>query len=548
MDILKIQETSGKLSESLMELERILRYFYQQNYYQGTMKSKQFLDGLPNLMEDLFMDDSMNLLENKNGDLQEVISILNQLLKAQTEKDYILLADLYEILLKPYLIRIQEGIVMKYRSESVEIEDEHCQHRVFRIEYTSSGLPTVLVLENDTSYYLHSNYLVMREADEIAVVWYSSEVEEYIVYGLGLGYAIKALIDRNEYCKVRVYEGNSTIISIARSFGVYDQLINSGQVQIYEDFNYQLLSQALRDKTKDQIICIHSPSLRLIDDNRIKVQMENYFIEDFSIRNQLQNMNGNFRVNIHNFDASVEDLAPIFGGEDLYIVAAGPSLDRNYTELKNVKAHGGIVLATGTILHKLLNNGIEPDYVIITDSSAHTFSQVLGRTESKIPLLFLSTTYYKIPQQYAGKRYLICQRGYQRSEQFAKQRGYQTYQTGGSVITTALDVGIGLGCKRIVFVGLDLAFTDGRDHASDTNFVAKVEREQGRTTKDIYGNSVPTGKNLDIYREWLERRMKEAPDIEFIDATEGGAFIVGTKLMTLKDTIEMSNNKMKLIE
>jgi hypothetical protein len=60
-------------------------------------------------------------------------------------------------------------------------------------------------------------------------------------------------------------------------------------------------------------------------------------------------------------------------------------------------------------------------------------------------------------------------------------------------------------------------------------------------TKDIYGNIVQTGKNLDIYREWIERRIKEVQGVEFIDATEGGALILGTKIMSLKDTIEMNN-------
>jgi hypothetical protein len=176
MDIEKLRETSGKLSEALITLERIIHHFYRQNYYQGTMQSKQFLEELPVLLETIFIEDSSNGCINQKNDLQEVMSLLNQLLKAQSDHDYILLADLYEIMLKPYLIRIQETIVTEYIPELEEVEDSQSDKRVFRIEYTSSGLPTVFVLENNSSYYLHSNYLVMREADEIAAVWYSTEV------------------------------------------------------------------------------------------------------------------------------------------------------------------------------------------------------------------------------------------------------------------------------------------------------------------------------------------------------------------------------------
>jgi hypothetical protein len=42
---------------------------------------------------------------------------------------------------------------------------------------------------------------------------------------------------------------------------------------------------------------------------------------------------------------------------------------------------------------------------------------------------------------------------------------------------------------------------------------------------------------LDIYRKWIEKRIKGIDNIEFIDATEGGALIEGMRVCKLVDVI-----------
>ena len=57
--------------------------------------------------------------------------------------------------------------------------------------------------------------------------------------------------------------------------------------------------------------------------------------------------------------------------------------------------------------------------------------------------------------------------------------------------------------------------------------------------KDIYGHDIPTAKNLNLYRKWIEQRIQktDAMETEFIDATEGGARIEGTKIRELHEVI-----------
>ncbi len=110
-------------------------------------------------------------------------------------------------------------------------------------------------------------------------------------------------------------------------------------------------------------------------------------------------------------------------------------------------------------------------------------------------------------------------------------------KTGGSVATTALDVAIRMGGNPIIFVGQDLGFTDNKSHSSKT-YSRRIFESQGlREVEDIYGNTIQTSKNLYIYLRWIKNRISEENNMEFIDATEGGARIRGTKIMKLRDIV-----------
>ena len=71
--------------------------------------------------------------------------------------------------------------------------------------------------------YLHSNGNPYREAAEIASAWFDREHYEYVVYGLGLGYHIQALLDIDESITVTVLEPDENVICLAKEYGVIDQ-------------------------------------------------------------------------------------------------------------------------------------------------------------------------------------------------------------------------------------------------------------------------------------------------------------------------------------
>lgn len=540
---------------------QVISYIRRQNFNKALNYSAKANNSIMIILEDILINQPYFNNNSTLVDINFIKSIISGLLQAQEDKDYILLADLYEMQLIPFFLKLQENIVsnediafnenlynkninsitnidsnlgkqlLELKSPLELLDNGYC------VEYTSCGLMTLALYDyNNRKYYLHSNGQVQHEAAELAREWFDDEHTDYIIYGLGFGYHISELLELDDKITIWVYESDINVIRLACAFTNVFKLLSDGRVKIIYDPFYEKLISVSIDLKADKKFLIYYPSLRNIGDSGVREWLEDYFISYSSIKNQLHNLNSNFKYNIKQYDYSVDALREEFQGKDLYIIAAGPSLDKNYLELKNI-SRNGIILATGTVCKKLLNAGIKPDYIIIIDANKPVLEQVRDIREERIPLLHLSTVYSKVLENYQGKKFIICQKGFQKAEEYAIKKGYNLFQTGGSVSTTALDLGIQFGCKRIIFLGLDLAYTNNQDHASGTSNFNTVRDIDLRQVEDIYGNMIGTSKNLDIYRKWIERRIKDVKNIEIIDASEGGAKIKGMKIINLSKCI-----------
>lgn len=504
------------------------------------------------------------------GQLQDVVGIerteeLNRILEgifaAQNNKDYILQADLYELQLRRYFIEIQEDIIssegfayddttFEKNRDLIRQTDSELYELLYQgtspfdlgemgyeVEFSSCGLMTAALTDAAGRYYLHSNNRVSQEAFTLAASWYDEEVVQYIVYGFGLGYHIKELLQLDGNIHIEVYEADLNVLKLAAAYTELGLFMKHPMVRIIYDPKHTKMLGRLKELKEDERFIIHYPSLRNVRIGNIKQKLENYFIQYSSLKNQIKLLNGNFRENIMHYNGFAEELREHFQNKDLYIIAAGPSLDKNFRLLKEVNRSEGIILATGTVYRKLLTAGISPDYFIVTDANERVYAQIAGLEESKIPMLYLSTAYKGFALHYQGKKYIIFQKDYSKAEDYANKHNIMLNRGGGSVSTVALDVGISFGCRRIIFLGLDLAYTGNFCHASETSLRSSKPSPDQRIVTDINGDAVYTGITLDMYRHWIEERICGEEGIEFIDATEGGARVAGMRIMTLREVL-----------
>ncbi len=216
------------------------------------------------------------------------------------------------------------------------------------------------------------------------------------------------------------------------------------------------------------------------------------------------------------------------------IVAAGPSLMKNHMELKRAKGKA-VIIAVAHAMKTLAASGIEPDLVATTDPKSPFF---LDFDEERIYHL-LSCIYVSSDFQKAYNGKLIYYGFPMFRECFSCERIEKESADGmdtGSVATDVFSMFVSAGFRKFILVGQDLAFdergfshTDGQKENVDY-YVTETE--------GIYGGKVKARGDWEMFRKYYEQKIAERKDIEVIDATEGGALIHGTNVMTLREAIE----------
>ena len=228
------------------------------------------------------------------------------------------------------------------------------------------------------------------------------------------------------------------------------------------------------------------------------------------------------------------------------IVSAGPSLDKNIWELKRA-ANKAFIIVVDTALKAALRAGIRPDLTICIDPRKEI---VFFRHEEvkHVPAIFAVDIPSDIIRDHEGVRFYYGDSGEAMFNLFAEKYGKEKYfglSAGGSVANVAFSVAKMLGFKRIILTGQDLAFTDGRGHTKDAyddeeknhNDVKNFDNQMVEV-EGIYGGTVYTEPRMKSYIDWFEQNIAASPDIDCIDATEGGALIHGSRVLKLSETID----------
>lgn len=527
----------------------IAESFRKQNFYIATSKLTKLLGNLDTVAGYIFSQEDYKSLAD------ELQLILPALLDAQDNCDYVLQADIIEGDLLPLLQKIQ--IAFQER-DLVQVPDFFEQNMNSLKEYdfglykllnnenliegknsllsdkltlslAINGQPTAQAFANGQSFYLHSSVNPEREARLLADSL--KQAEDYMVFGMELGYHVLELLNIHQSARVCVFESNIYMLHMAFTYIDWTTYIANGRIRVvYNDDPKPLVSELSRQfaEMKNAELLVHYPAIKMIEDAQTRQLLEDFFVTTSSMREQGSLLDSNFEVISKLNLPECGELKDIFKDKAVVIVGAGPSVDSQLTSIK--KCRDKItVFATGHITRKLVNEGIIPDVVIITDPQPLMYKQIDGVNLKNIPMILLSTASSSVIDYYNGPIYVAYQSGYVHAEIKAKEIGATLFETGGSVTTTALDIAMRFGARKIIFVGVDLAYTGGYSHASGEG--RRIENTDGlRHIRSNTGGMVYTSKNLDIYRKWIERRLEGVRDTEVYN-TGDGAEIKGTVLV-----------------
>lgn len=227
------------------------------------------------------------------------------------------------------------------------------------------------------------------------------------------------------------------------------------------------------------------------------------------------------------------------------IVSAGPSLEKNISVLRKAKGHALIVCVDSAIPY-LMKCDIIPDYIITIDSNKSLTLFDDSRVQ-KIPVIATFESNYKVLEHLKQPEVIFVSTENTYIQALYKSAGHSIVRlkSGGSVATMAFSVCQYWGFKTIILVGQDLALTDLKMYAGGGELGAEMLdneslRAMGKElleVEGIDGNLLYTYADYYSYLKWFEQVIEQNPELTVVDATEGGAKIAGTLIMTLGEAL-----------
>lgn len=425
-----------------------------------------------------------------------------------------------------------------------------------------------IIRKNDSLYYIRDGVERKLYSDnferEFAI--YTSRIEEkkeYLIFVLGIGNVkmLRKLIqEKNRLAKIVIYEPNDQLFKYILENEDLSEILIEGRVLVWwengrerkdRDFSFDLINMNW-SKLSCNIEILTCPAYEDYVTQFKDVVTESvrrigqYFL---ALGNSLEDVLQGFQQNGDNTIACMQtpDLFDIY---DKYkdipaiIVSAGPSLEKNIDVLK--KANGkALIIACDASWTACKTHGVMPDAIATIERGVETYQYYFEnkKFDKETVLIGPSLSWAQTYKKYPGKKIIVSKNDEGVDGWWKKQfPNLRFINTGMSCATLAYAAAEIAGCNPIILIGQDLAFTGNKKHSSFTHTEFEGENNadesDGLMVEDIYGEMIPTDKYYNQFRYWFEDKIRANPDIQVIDATEGGAKIEGAKILTLDETIQ----------
>ncbi len=233
----------------------------------------------------------------------------------------------------------------------------------------------------------------------------------------------------------------------------------------------------------------------------------------------------------------LQDGTGALAGRPAIVAAAGPSLSRQFAQLREVQDRITI-LAADTAIKPLLANGVRPHIGVSKERTPRT-GRLLEEADASDTWLFALPVLDKAAlDAWSGDLVTIFSTVSHFPFLALKDRPLLPF--GGSAGNLAFRVAQELGADPIILVGQDLAFApDGATHVEGAATGSRQDFYDQEEQLEVPGNlggmvrTTPTWKGfLDTYVFDLTRS-----DVTCINTSEGGAAILGTQVAPLSEAL-----------
>jgi len=428
----------------------------------------------------------------------------------------------------------------------------------------SDGTPNLKAIYNQT-FFLHSTSDVGLEGQD----WFNNlnlrNIDILYVYGLGLGYYYNSAKNWLKESKKRFLiflEDDLEVLRIFFETELAEEMLNDVQVRIY------YLDWNRRDYCLEKIVSNYVFE-------KYKVTALNSYILNKSFFHEIESLIAHFSflrsgllaeyissgINFfNNFYRNLTRIPFSFLGNRLFdqfknipaiICGAGPSLEKNAKILHKLKDRA-LIFAGGTAMNAINAQGIIPHFGVGIDPNIYQFSRLIANQAFEVPYFYRNRMCHEAFRMLHGDRLYITGSGGYFISQWAEQQleipTGKVLSEGYNVINFSLSIAHALGCNPIMFVGVDLGYSQNRSYAPGIfyhaihdpkqDFITKSTREELILKEDILGNPIYTLWKWVNEALWFSQTAKEHPQHTFFNCTEGGIGFPGISNLTLEEASE----------
>lgn len=216
----------------------------------------------------------------------------------------------------------------------------------------------------------------------------------------------------------------------------------------------------------------------------------------------------NAKANLDRPFKSVLDLQGAFQGIPAIIVGAGPSLEKNGDLLAAFQTKA-LVFSGGSALDKIL---CTPHFGVCIDKR----TPLTCLQNATTPLCFQARMHPENFRAFHGEALLAPDSHFSFLNYLSGDA--EMFDGGWTVGNFMAALAVHCGCDPIVSVGMDYCYREKQKYAFDS----RQSTEELIQTNDALGNLVWTQRDWLMAIQWMENLAYLNPEVEFLNATDGG--------------------------
>ncbi len=415
-------------------------------------------------------------------------------------------------------------------------------------------IPTIVDLQSGQNYY---NNIDPYEVGAKNVKSRKINVPDLVIFlGFGLSYEVQEYVKQHPKARILIIERDPEILKIAFSSINCLNLLTSPNVYFTGCENIRLCYPTMFQFFNIPANMYYLKAINVIEQKVSFGINRDYYLAALQMVKeavaQVVLLYGNdpddsligIRFTLRNIPTIIDypgisDLQGAFKGKPGIVVASGPSLNKNIKLLEGLHNKAVICAADGSV--KILkHHGLPPAHLVTSLERVIATSRLFeGLTPEDVAGSYLAACPVVVPETYAnfpGEK-IIVYRNFATFQWLGIKKGI--LEIGPSAGNMAFKILEFLGCDPIIMIGQDLAITDDlQTHAEGFHYGSKGQKY--KKIVELEGNLQPKVKSTPSYKQFLLHYERDvaAHKGTVINATEGGAKIHGTTLMTFKDAIE----------